>query len=48
MLCYMGGGGGYISIFRLHNASFREIAYKLRFLLKTRKSNDGQFLGTPA
>ena len=45
--CYMGGGGGCVPIFRLHNASFREIAYKLRFLLKTRKSNDGQFLGTP-
>ena len=45
--CYMGGGGRCVPIFRLHNASFREIAYKLRFLLKTRKNNDGEFLGTP-
>ena len=43
----MMGGGKCVPTFRLHNATFREIAHKLRFLLKSRKKNDEQYIGSP-
>ena len=45
--CIIGENGRCLPVFRLHNASFTEVAYKLRTLLKSRKGNDGKFLGTP-
>ena len=41
------GGGKCVPTFRLHNATFREIAHKLRFLLKSRKKNNEQYIGSP-
>ena len=43
----MTGGGKCVPTFRLHNATFREVAHKLRFLLKSRKKSDEQYIGTP-